>query len=417
MLAAFRAEMLVMRKTRVAWALVAAIPLIVLIAYDLGPYVEYLIQTHGRASQTNNAVAALASLSPSQFVRLALEGFLGLGPDVAMILGALVGAGDWEMETLKSSLLAGPSRACTVVGQAAALWVALAVGTLGGFAVTLVASLTVRLFSGGLLPPGYNAIPPAGGVARGILGAILISAAYGTIGLAIGMLLRSIAGAIVACLIYIQVVETGFGSMSYMLGGASRVIYDHLPAASATTLALMFGLAGGGGALLPLSPIAAVYTLVIYTAASLALTVVILCRRDVNVGGTRLMRSVAERRVSFVPTALGGRIGVLSVDSKQHGWISGFLLTMRAELFVIARWPAFVASRSPPRPTQYFTNTCFHTFSTVARLRPKLLAYCPLCYLGNYRLSSSTAYLVVSTWPPSCSSAPGLQGATGQAAP
>ncbi len=41
-LASFRAELFVLRKWRVAWALVAAVPVYVIILYDLGSYVQYL---------------------------------------------------------------------------------------------------------------------------------------------------------------------------------------------------------------------------------------------------------------------------------------------------------------------------------------------------------------------------------------
>ncbi len=50
MLASLRAELLVLRKWRAVWALLAAVPVYVLILWDLGSYVQYLTASPLQAS-------------------------------------------------------------------------------------------------------------------------------------------------------------------------------------------------------------------------------------------------------------------------------------------------------------------------------------------------------------------------------
>ena len=118
MLASLRAELLVLRKWRAAWALVAAVPLYVIILWDLGSYVQYLTASPLQASLSPGLLSSdLATVSPSQFVQVAAVGLNAIGPIVAMLLGALVAAGDWERGTIKTSLLAGPGRAVRSQGR------------------------------------------------------------------------------------------------------------------------------------------------------------------------------------------------------------------------------------------------------------------------------------------------------------
>ena len=348
MLASLRAELLVLRKWRAAWALVAAVPLYVIILWDLGSYVQYLTASPLQASLSPGLLSSdLATVSPSQFVQVAAVGLNAIGPIVAMLLGALVAAGDWERGTIKTSLSAGPGRARTVAGQAVALGAALTVGVLATFALALGASLAIWSLGHGAFAPGAGTLPPLGTVGHAIGVTVLVSAAYGTAGLVLGSLVRGVGGAAVACFVWVEGVETTVANLgASQNGGVFTVLYDHLPLASATTLTDMFGLPGGGGALLPVSPTSAIWALLSYTGGFLALTVVVVWLRDVDGRGTGRLRRLLRRREAPKARALWDRpvqpeLSSASGDGRR--WLAGVGASLRAELFVLARWPAIVA--------------------------------------------------------------------------
>ena len=176
---------------------------------------------------------------------------------------------------------------------------------------------------------------------------VLVSATYGTAGLALGSLVRGVGGAAGACFVWVEGVETTVANLgASQNGGVFTVLYDHLPLASATTLTDMFGLPGGGGALLPVSGTSAVWVLLSYTAGFLAITVVALWLRDVDGRGTGLLRrSPGVVEAPRVRSIWEGpvRPELSSASGEGRRWLVGVGASLRAELFVLARWPAIVA--------------------------------------------------------------------------
>ncbi len=228
-----------------------------------------------------------------------------------------------------------------------ALWTALAVGVLATFAVALGASLAIWALGPGAFAPGTGTLPPLATVGHAIGVTVLVSATYGTAGLALGSLVRGVGGAAGACFVWVEGVETTVANLgASQNGGVFTVLYDHLPLASATTLTDMFGLPGGGGALLPVSGTSAVWVLLSYTAGFLAITVVALWLRDVDGRGTGLLRrSPGVVEAPRVRSIWEGpvRPELSSASGEGRRWLVGVGASLRAELFVLARWPAIVA--------------------------------------------------------------------------
>ena len=104
MLASLRAELLVLRKSRVAWVLVLTAPLLTLVTDYLFGFLGYLGDNPLMYAQEGTPAQALESLLPGQFVINAVEQFYFTAPFI--VLGAVIAGGDWGRGTIKTSLLA-----------------------------------------------------------------------------------------------------------------------------------------------------------------------------------------------------------------------------------------------------------------------------------------------------------------------
>ncbi|MFB7496381.1 ABC transporter permease [Streptomyces sp. NPDC056161] len=125
------------------------------------------------------STAVSLSLFGTNFAQLALG-----------VLGVLVMAGEYSTGMIRSTLAAVPRRLPVLWSKAAVFGlVALAVGTLGAFVAFLFGS---GIVSG--TPAAMGLSHP--GVLRGLLGAGLYLGLVGVIGVALGALLRSVAGGI-----------------------------------------------------------------------------------------------------------------------------------------------------------------------------------------------------------------------------
>ncbi|MGW2705081.1 ABC transporter permease [Streptomyces sp. NPDC001340] len=125
------------------------------------------------------ATAVSLSLFGTNFAQLALG-----------VLGVLVTAGEYATGTIRSTLAAVPRRLPVLWSKAAVFGlVALVVGTLGAFVAFLLGS---GIVSG---TPAAMDLTHAG-VVRSLLGAGLYLGLVGVIGIALGALLRSVAGGI-----------------------------------------------------------------------------------------------------------------------------------------------------------------------------------------------------------------------------
>jgi ABC-type transport system involved in multi-copper enzyme maturation permease subunit len=239
MLASLRAELLVLRKSKVAWALVLTAPLLTLITIYLIGFLEYVGDTPALYAQEGTPAQALEGLLPSQFNIQAIEQVAITAPFI--VLGAVIAGGAWSRGTIKTALLAGPSRVRTFGGQAAASLTACALSVLLSFAVAAAASAAIRAYTGPLAPgaAGQDAFPPGIVIAESVGAGLLIAVTYGALGIALGTLCRSAAGGVAAALAWYFVIDGELSDLSTDAGPVVQHIYNAFPEASVTTLYFM----------------------------------------------------------------------------------------------------------------------------------------------------------------------------------
>jgi ABC-type transport system involved in multi-copper enzyme maturation permease subunit len=338
MLTSLRAELLVLRKSKVAWALMLTAPLLTLITIYLLGFLEYLGDTPALYAQEGTPAQTLPSLLPIQFNIEAIEQVAITAPFI--VLGAVIAGGDWGRGTIKTALLAGPGRARTFAGQAAAILIACAVSVLLSFAVAAAASVTIRAYTGPLAPGavGNDAFPPGIVIAESAGAGLLIAVTYGALGIALGTLCRSAAGGVAAALAWYFVIDGELADLSTDAGPVVQHIYNAFPEASVTTLYFMFGSSGGGASSATYQPVAhhaAVAIMLGYTAVFLGLALVLVRRRDIITASTaRLPYPLSPLRRAPANERQAAR-------GSGHG--AGVLASARAELLVMGRWPAMRA--------------------------------------------------------------------------
>jgi ABC-2 type transport system permease protein len=174
------AELLKLRTTRTFWALAgSAMGLVVLIVVL--------------------SVALDDQLNTEQDVRdlLSTTGLSGL---LTLVLGVVVGAGEYRHGTIASTLLVTPKRLRAVAAQVIACG-------LGGLAIAFVTAAVAMAIALPWLSAKDVLMPSAGDLAGDLLGGILYAGLAAALGAAVGALLRNQVAAVVTILVLIFVVD------------------------------------------------------------------------------------------------------------------------------------------------------------------------------------------------------------------
>ena len=340
MLASWRAELLVLRKSRVAWALVLVAPLLVLVQVYLFQFLTYLGLTPAMYATYGSPAQNLPSLLPSQFAIQAVNQLSFTAP--FSLLGAVIVGGAWGRGTLRTALLQGQGRARCFGGQVLAIMTACAASVLASFALAALASVAIRGYVGGALAGGAaGAFPSVIVMAQAVGAGLLIGLAYGALGIALGTLFRSAAGGVAAALIWYAIADGFLFELSLNAGGWFQHLYNVMPGASLITLTSMFGSPGGGAASAtyqPVSPWNAAEILAGYAVAFPILALILVLRRDITAPARR--RLIRPRVRPPGPRA-SRRPGPQAPAGAGAG--RGVLASARSELLVMARWPAMWA--------------------------------------------------------------------------
>ena len=280
MIGPIRAELL---KSWRSWATRILIGVIILVELLLGYVLIWAIlqapEVDGGGFGPEVRAALLATLSPSELVGNALGMLAGLGGALALVLGALSSAREYGWRTLGVLLVQGPRRAAMVGAKGVALAVALLAMVVATFLAATVGSVVVTGLEGGAI-----AWPPFGEVLSGIGVGWLILGAWGSVGLALGFLLRGTGLAIGLGLVYAFVIEsliTAFVSASSILEAIARGLVGVNASALATSFAVDLPPELGGGAL-DIEPIVAAAVLATYVVAGIAISAFVVRARDVT---------------------------------------------------------------------------------------------------------------------------------------
>ena len=338
MFASLRAELLVLRKSKVAWALVLTAPALTLVTAYLFSFLGYLGDTPAMYAQEGTPAQDLPAMLPSQFVIQAVGSLFFTAPFI--VLGAVIAGGDWGRGTIRTSLLAGPGRVRVFAGQAAAILIACAVSVLLCFALAAVACIAIRWYAGPAAPgaAGNGAFPAWSVIGEGVGVGLLVGVAYGALGIALGTICRSAGGGVAAALAWYFLVDDQMYELSLNAGGVFQHIYDAFPEASVVTLTSMFGSSGGGASsqtYQPVGPWESAGILLGYIAVFLGLALVLVLRRDVAADG--------HARFTWPRSARRRAPAIGQEPSQADGRGAGVLASARAELLVMCRWPAMWA--------------------------------------------------------------------------
>jgi ABC-2 type transport system permease protein len=336
-LAAVRAELLVLRKWPAAWGLLLVVPAVTLLTFYVVSFVQYLTETPAEYAQLGSPAQILPTMLPSQFVITALV-LLPSTTAPFVVLGAVLAGRDWERGTIGTTLLAGAGRVRAAAGQAAALAVAVAVSMAVTFAACAAASVLIRVLEARLVNPVDGAMPPAWVLVRGLGVGLLVAVAYGWMGLLAGTVCRSAAGGIAAALVWTVLLDPNLYELGLDTG--SRVLHtivDLFPQSSMVTLTSLFGSSGGGAAssmYLPVRPAVAAWALAGYAAAFLGLTLILVRRRDVPAG------RAARRRPRPAPAPAPAGDPAPAPAGPPPKPAGRVLASLRAELLVMRHRPA-----------------------------------------------------------------------------
>ncbi|GAA1103168.1 MULTISPECIES: ABC transporter permease [Kitasatospora] len=251
-----RSEWAKMWSLRSTW-ITLGLGLFFLVAFGLIAAYQFKSRiTSGRPMDRDFASASALSLSlfGTNFAQLALG-----------VLGVLVAAGEYSTGMIRSTLAAVPRRLPVLWSKAVVFGaVALLVGTAGVFAAFVVDS---RIVSG----TRAAMVLSDAGVVRGLFGAGLYLGLVGVIGVALGVLLRSVAGGISVLVASLMLVP---GLVSLLPSSWQDDIAPYLPSHAGEA---MFTLHHDASTL---SPTAGLVVFVVWTVAALAGAAVRLVRSD-----------------------------------------------------------------------------------------------------------------------------------------
>lgn len=189
---------------------------------------------------------------------LSTAGISGL---LTLVLGVVVGAGEYRHGTIASTLLVTPQRLRAVSATVLACF-------LGGLAIGLVAAGLTAAIAVPWLNAKESVLPSTGGSLEIFLGGAAYAALAAALGAALGALLRNQVAAVVIVLLLIFVVDPALSSLLDNVG-------------QFTLTGLGIAMSGGEGDtdLLPRGVAAAVWAL--YTLLLGALAVMVTARRDI----------------------------------------------------------------------------------------------------------------------------------------
>ena len=107
MLAAARAELLILRKWPMAWALLLVTPVVTLAVYYVAAFVLYVTLTPAQYGPLGTPSQNLPMMLSSQFSIIAVSQFAFSAQVPLIVLGAIMAGGDWTSGTLRTTVRQG----------------------------------------------------------------------------------------------------------------------------------------------------------------------------------------------------------------------------------------------------------------------------------------------------------------------
>ncbi len=254
--------------------LIAAVgvAVVAVVAYGAGYY-----EALHPAARVARAAADRSILYPDQMVNYLVGAAFPLGAALAIVLGAVSAGSDFAWGTLKTALTQRPGRIAVLAGRLFTFQAWMAILTVILFAAGAASSTIIALADGHSL-----ASPPVIDLVKGLGAVWLVLACYGSLGIALGTLLRQPAAAVGVGLIYIVIVQ---GLLVRFLIAIGKDTYQNLINAfdgqNASSLLQSFSPAAHPPAP-PIGSTQAVLVLALYAVAFIGATMAMMARRDVG---------------------------------------------------------------------------------------------------------------------------------------
>ncbi|SMO49842.1 ABC-2 family transporter protein [Geodermatophilus aquaeductus] len=271
-----RAELLKLGRRPATWVLLGLWPALQLVFSLLIPYISY---RRGSSFEGIPPEQVLATTLPDRLVGNALSGLPLFGGALLLTLGALLAGSEYGWGTLKTLLAQGPRRTTVLAGQVLALLTVLA-GTVA-FSLALTAGASALIAGAEGAPADW---PGLGELARGFGGGLLVAATWGVLGMLLGTALRGTALAIGLGLVWVLAVESLVVNVAAPLLEVFDTLQRALPGVNAGSL--VAALAGGTvrtpGVVAVVDGAQAAWVLGAFLAGAIALTGLLLVRRDLS---------------------------------------------------------------------------------------------------------------------------------------
>ena len=202
---------------------------ITVLFYSVGWYQA----THPGSAET---AVSILTLYPNNFVNNAMAAGFPLGAAMAIVLGALLAGSEYSWGTLKTVLTQGPGRLTTWTGRVVVFTAWMGIVTLVMFAVGAAYSVVIAAAE------NHAVVWPAAiDITKGLGTIWLILAAFGSVGLALGVIIRQPAAALGVGLVYLLSVEIiAVRFIDGLNSGAYKWIGDLFVGQNATALTQNF---------------------------------------------------------------------------------------------------------------------------------------------------------------------------------
>lgn len=281
-IASYRAEWLKLARRPGTWVL-GGILCIAIFSLGYGfIYLAILLVERSAASAQNPDPASSAQLLrdgllPRAVVAQVIPLLSTIGGPIALILGALTIGSEYSWGTLKTILTQRPGRLALTGGKLLGLAPLLLIFSAGALIVGLLGSLIYATIAGASF-----ALPSLATLLKGLGAGWLILTAWTTLGTALATLFRSAAMAIGLGLVYALVLETVVSGVAFFVEQADT-LRRLLLGANSSALANYFANPNPGSIAAEgrIPPERATLILLVYISIFLAITAVLIRRRDV----------------------------------------------------------------------------------------------------------------------------------------
>lgn len=237
---------------------------------------NYLISQTTTSIPADQADAMLASVMPAAASRQVVGSLPLYGGPVMIIAGALLSAGDVKNGVIRTVLSRYPARSLLVAARMATLFIVVAVAILVSVAAAFISSFVLAAIAG-----GDTSLPSVLSVGRDTAYAVLIGFSWAVFGFTLGIIVRSLAGAISVGLIWSLVVEQALHGLS-SLGSKFDAIRAILISGASSVLSSDAGVESMPGGSPPnISVTLAIVILVAWVIVGSGVSAMVLRRRDV----------------------------------------------------------------------------------------------------------------------------------------